>query len=120
LKRIIGAAVAVAALLGLAACSDPPTHGYVYSINYNPPSSTYWPGHYYNSCSGSGRYRSCSEEYDPGWTQYIPAEWQLDLCQQQGAPSKQNSCGWRDVDSQTYHSVKLGQYWTSVAGAQGG
>lgn len=110
--KIAAVAVAVAvAVLSLAGCSDPPTHGYVYSINYNPPSSMYWPGHWYRSCSGSGSYRTCTEDYSPGWTQYYPAEWQLELCKKRGVPADGNPCGWRDVDEQTYHTVRLGQFW---------
>lgn len=109
-------AVAATTALLVAGCSDPPTHGYVYSLNYDPPSSLYWPGHWYQSCSGSGNYRTCYEDYTPGWTEYFPAEWQIELCQQAGLPSKSNACGWRDVDPQTYSSVRLGEFWTSVAG----
>jgi hypothetical protein len=114
------AAVTAATVVMLAGCSNPPTHGYVYSLNYNPPSSAYWPGHWYSSCSGTGKYRTCFQEYSPGWTEYFPAEWQIDLCQTPGPPSKSNACGWRDVDEQTYHTVRLGQFWTSVAGAEAG
>jgi hypothetical protein len=116
--KIIAGAVAIAALAAVlaAGCSNPPTHGYVYSINYNPPSSIWWPGHWYSECSGSGSSRHCWEEYQPGWTEYIPESWQIELCAKPGAPSKSNACGWRDVDSQTYHSVRLGQFWSAVAG----
>lgn len=109
------AAVALAALLAVG-CSDPPTHGYVYSLNYNPPSSYYVPGYDDSWCSGSGKYRTCYDDWIPGRTVYVPEEWQIELCQQPGTPSKGNSCGWRDVDPQTYHTVRLGQFWTSVAG----
>lgn len=115
--KLLATAAAVAGVVLLAAgCSDPPTHGFVYSVNYNPPSSIWWPGHWYQSCSGSGQYRTCFEDYSPGWTEYIPAEWQIELCQKPGPPVNGNSCGWRDVDPQTYSTVRLGQFWTSVAG----
>lgn len=112
MKRIM---LAAACLLLIAACSNPPSKGYVYSINYNPPGSIWWPGHYYQSCSGSGSYRTCYTEWDPGYTEYIPPEWQIQLCKQPGQPSSSNACGWRDVDEQTWHSVRLGQFWTTVA-----
>ena len=110
------AAVVVLAGLFAAGCADPPTHGYVYSINYNPPGSYYIPGYDDSWCSGSGKYRSCYDDWVPGRTVYVPPEWQLELCQKQGTPSSSNKCGWRDVDSQTYHTVRLGQFWTAVAG----
>jgi hypothetical protein len=112
-KLLLGAAVA-APVLAAVACSSPPTHGYVYSIDYEPASSAWWPGHYYSSCSGY-RHRSCYRSYSPGYTEYIPEEWRLELCQKRGVPSKANACGWRDVDEVTYHSVRLGQYYTTVA-----
>jgi hypothetical protein len=116
-RLLVTLTVCAGAALAAAGCSNPPAYGFVHSVNYNPPWSYYVPGYDDSWCSGSGKYRNCYDDWIPGRTVYVPAEWQLDLCQNQGQPSKSNSCGWRDVDPQTYHSVRLGQFWTSVAGA---
>jgi hypothetical protein len=110
-----------AGMIGAAAVTacgaPPPDKGYVYSINYDPPSSVYIPGYYSpGSCSGSGSSRFCSSGFFiPGYSLYFPEDWELELCAKPGAPSKANDCGWRDVDSQTYHTVRLGQFWSAVA-----
>jgi hypothetical protein len=116
-RKLFGAAAVAAPLLFCAAaCSAPaPTHGYVRAENYTAPSSWYTPGYYEPIYCGKGCY---TQMYMPGHWNYEPANWQIELCQKPGAPSKTNTCGWRDVDEQTYHSVKLGQFWTTVAGNQ--
>ena len=106
----LGAAAASTVLL-LAACSDPPTHGYVYSIDYEAPSSVWWGTSYSHSACYSLGY---SWSWD-GCTEYVAADWRLELCKQAAPPSGANSCGWLDVDSETYHSVRLGQYYTTTA-----
>lgn len=116
LAAAVAAAVLTGASLLTAGCSDPPSHGYVYSVDYEPPGSYYTPGYWYRTCYGSGSRRTCYREYDPGYTTYVPPEWSIELCAVPGAPSSSNSCGWRDVDSQTYHTVSLGQCWSAVAG----
>lgn len=113
MKRL--AVLAVIAAAALAGCSNPPSKGYVYSVNYNPPSSYYVPGYDYSDCYGTSSRRTCYEEYVPGRTVYVPEEWQLQLCAERGKPSSSNACGWRDVDEQTWHSVRLGQYYTTEA-----
>jgi hypothetical protein len=112
-RKLLAAAAIL--LIALAACSSPPKQGYVYSINYNPPSSYYVPGYDYSNCYGSSSRRHCYEEWEPGRTVYVPPEWQIELCAKPGKPDSANKCGWRDVDEQTWHSVRLGQYWTTVA-----
>jgi hypothetical protein len=103
------------AALGVAACSDGPSHGYVWAKQYSPPSSWYTSGHYVSgSCYGSGSSRYCSSGYwSPGYWTYYPAEWQFDLCSEPiGHSDSKNSCGWRDVADSDYQRYALNSWYT--------
>lgn len=108
MKKTIALILAGTGLVGvtLSACSAP-SSGYVKSIDYEQASSVWNPGQYY--CSGSGTYRSCYMSV--GHFSYYPESWSIQLCAKPINVNDGNSCGWREVDSYTYHNVRIGQHW---------
>lgn len=115
MTRVI-AGIVIAAVLGIIgfsvyAWATAPSQGYVKNVSYSAGWSSYTPGGWSSSCVGAGAGRTCTNSYTPGyWTSY-PPDWQLQLCSKPLNVSQGNSCGWRDVDQQTYDTVRIGQYW---------
>lgn len=115
---LAGAVVTTAAVASLSACSSGPANGYVWAKQYSPASEWYVPGYWVSgSCTQYGsKYTSCTGGYyTPGYWDYAPEEWQVRVCSNKIPVSKNNNCGWKDVDQQTYHSLKLNDYLQTTA-----
>lgn len=98
--RILPAAVVIAGVLASAtACatgpdSPPLTSGYVYQAYY----FAQWD------------YAGYTPEFGAN-----DVEYQINLCTSRGKPAQSNPCSWVAVDEFTFHRIKLGQFWASVA-----
>lgn len=113
-KLLAGLGAAALVALSVSACSSEPSNGYIWEKDYNPPSQWYVPGYSYSMCSGSGSYRSCFTEWQPGYWIYYPPSWQLKLCDKSYTSptlAKGISCGYRYVDEGTYATAQLGTWY---------